>query len=77
VGQSEGRTIGWEQSAAIREAGCGTNEGRGPSPALGISHYFRSLLRSAHLPSPPTNTMFSPTYCMYSSKSLKLGHRML
>jgi hypothetical protein len=66
-----------EQSAAIRQAGCETNVGEDHSPAsVSISHYFTSLLRSALLPSPPTNTMFSPTYCMLSSKSLKLGHRM-
>ena len=35
-----------------------------------IKHYFTALLRAAHLPSPPINTMFCPTYCMPSSKSL-------
>jgi hypothetical protein len=43
-----------------------------PSPASGIRHYSTSLLRSAHLPSPRSHTMFSPTCRMSSPKSLSL-----
>jgi Transposase len=84
LAQASLAALGWGRAkAALQEDGGGARQvvrpgvkpmwGTDPSPASGIRHYFTSLLSSAHLPSPPTHTMFSRTCCMSTSKSLRPG----
>jgi hypothetical protein len=60
-----------EERGHYSEAGGRTLPEGGDTPALG--RYCTSRPRSAHLPSPPTRTTFSPT-CRMSFRSLRPGH---